>query len=111
MNAKRHLCCVLLVAGALASPAAAQEPAVMQAQRLLSAGQVFAAMQVLELAPQTRETVEWRARVHLIRADQTQSWERCMNLRQALSLSGAASAGELVEHTTRAMYSIGCQPR
>jgi hypothetical protein len=34
-----------------------------------------------------------------------------MNLRQALSLSSAASAGELVEHTTRTMYGIGCQPR
>jgi len=83
----------------------------VQAQRLLSAGEVFAAMQVLELAPQTRETIEWRARVHLIRANQTHSMERCVNLRQALSLSGAAGAGELVEHTTRWMYSIGCPPR
>ena len=111
MNAKRHLCCVLLVAGVLAAPASAQEPAVLQAQRLLSAGQVFAAMQVLELAPQTRETIEWRARVHLIRADQTQNMERCLNLRQALSLSGACGAGELVEHTTRAMYNMSCPPR
>jgi hypothetical protein len=110
MNMRHHLC-ALLLAGVLAAPAAAQEPAVLQAQRLLVAGQVFAAMQVLELAPQTRDIVEWRARVHLIRADQTISVERCMNLRQALSLSSAASAGELVEYIQRAMYSIGCVPR
>lgn len=111
MNSKPHMWCSVLVAGLLAAPVSAQEASVAQAQRLLEAGQAFAALRVLEAAPQTRDTIEWRARAHLVRADQTQTDERCRNLRQALSLSSAASAGQLVEFTHKAMLGDGCPAR
>ena len=111
MRTNRRLWCCLLFAGAFAQPVWGQEASVLQARRLLATGQVAEAMMMLEAAPQTRDTIEWRARAYLVRADQTLTEERCRNLRQALSLSSAASAGELVEFTQKAMTNDGCQLR
>jgi hypothetical protein len=105
----RTVAFALLSLPAALVPAAAQEVSVTRARALLQEGRTFAALQVLEAVPQTRDALALRASAHLTRAGQMQGEERCANLRQALGFASAASAGQIADVTQKTMLDEGCR--
>jgi carbohydrate-selective porin OprB len=112
LTSRRHQLACVVAAGfcqLLLLPAFAQEPAVSDAKVLLNSGQAEAALQLLDMAPLTRDVSFWRARAHIVLAGQAgAATDRCSHLERAREFAAVASAGDLVEQTRKSMLDVPC---